>query len=176
MEPDRRQWFHLIITTYGSWLPGDPRGFRTWRHREHVEGNYKNPPPKGKYEERHEQNKKLLKEEPVIIPPEWRSIIGIALKQKLESLGAQLIAISVSGQHSHFQVKVPASQTRLWRGSAKKHSWFECRNRGWLGHLWAAGGKAVQIRDRRHQENVFRYIVNHKDEGAWVWTFRDPPC
>jgi hypothetical protein len=39
-------WFHAIITTYGAWLDGDARGFRTRHHREHVEGDYKNPPPK----------------------------------------------------------------------------------------------------------------------------------
>jgi hypothetical protein len=30
--------------TYGTWLPGDPKGFRTRHHREHIEGDYKKPP------------------------------------------------------------------------------------------------------------------------------------
>lgn len=41
---DTRRWHHIILTTYGSWLPGDLRGFRTRDHREHVEGDYRPPP------------------------------------------------------------------------------------------------------------------------------------
>lgn len=37
-------WYHIMCHTYGTWLPGDPRGFRTRHHREHVEGDYKSPP------------------------------------------------------------------------------------------------------------------------------------
>src|ERR1700730_2765282 len=37
-------WWLITWGTYGSWLPGDPRGFRTWRHREYV------PPPYGRAE------------------------------------------------------------------------------------------------------------------------------
>ena len=44
-----RAWFHIVLTTYGSWLYGDERGFRTRGHREHVEGDYKRPPTAGLY-------------------------------------------------------------------------------------------------------------------------------
>ena len=37
-------WYHCVGSTYGSWLRGDPRGFSTFRHREHVEGDYRSPP------------------------------------------------------------------------------------------------------------------------------------
>jgi hypothetical protein len=48
------QWFHVILTTYGAWLPGDPRGFRTPNHRLHIEGDYKTPPLTGKHARLHE--------------------------------------------------------------------------------------------------------------------------
>ena len=59
---DSRKWFHCTTHTYGAWLYGDPRGFRTRHHREHVEGDYKNPPPKGKYDRQYQRSKKLLKQ------------------------------------------------------------------------------------------------------------------
>ncbi|HEX3314753.1 MAG TPA: hypothetical protein VHR72_07680 [Gemmataceae bacterium] len=31
------------LSTYGSWLPGNPRGFRSRKHRIHSSGDYKNP-------------------------------------------------------------------------------------------------------------------------------------
>jgi hypothetical protein len=38
-------WYHVVVHVYGSWLRGDPRGWRARHHREHVDGDYKNPPP-----------------------------------------------------------------------------------------------------------------------------------
>jgi len=37
------EWFHIILIAYAEWLNGDRLGFRTHHHREHVEGDYKNP-------------------------------------------------------------------------------------------------------------------------------------
>jgi hypothetical protein len=31
-------WYHVVSHVYGSWLRGDPRGWRAVDHREHVEG------------------------------------------------------------------------------------------------------------------------------------------
>ena len=59
-SPDWWRWFHVILGTYGSWLPGDPRGFRTRHHRDHVDGDYKSPPPPGIYEHFHETNTATL--------------------------------------------------------------------------------------------------------------------
>ena len=42
-EPAPR-WFHCTSHTYGAWLHGDERSFRTRHHREHKIGDYKNPP------------------------------------------------------------------------------------------------------------------------------------
>ena len=47
--PEDFSWYHVVLTTYGAWLPGDPRGFRTRHHREHVPGDYKAPPPVGMF-------------------------------------------------------------------------------------------------------------------------------
>ena len=38
-------WYHVNGNTYGTWLPGDPRGWRERGHKKHVAGDYKNPPP-----------------------------------------------------------------------------------------------------------------------------------
>ena len=58
-------WFHVILTTYGAWLPGDPRGFRTRHHRDHVDGDYKHRPPAGIYESFREKNAEALKHDPI---------------------------------------------------------------------------------------------------------------
>ncbi len=166
----QRVWFHLIISTYGSWLPGDPRGFRTRHHREHIDGDYKSPPPEGKYERRHYEHQQDLKQVGAVIEPAFRPIIGSALHDRLQQLGGNVLAVSCGGQHAHIQVQLDDGDARIPLGLAKKHATFVAREAGFAGKLWAVRGKVVRIRDRVHQKNVYRYILDHIHEGAWVWS------
>ena len=54
-------------------------------------------------------------------------------------------------------------------GLAKKHATFEARSCGWQGKLWGRRGKEVRVKDRGHQLQVYRYILAHAAQGAWVW-------
>lgn len=170
---DRWHWFHHILTTYGAWLPGDPRGFRTRHHREHVEGDYKNPPPPGRYEDRVAHSRELLTQPPVILPPALREVVGLALKERLQGFGTLLLCESVSGQHIHILAKMPYGCVRWWLGKAKRHVWFVLRDRGWVGKLWGKRGKYLPVKDRPHQLNVYYYILRHAAQGAWVWNLMD---
>ena len=167
-------WYHVILSTYGSWLYGDPRGFRTRRHREHVEGDYKNPPPPGRYADRERRSRESLKCDPICLPEMLRPSVGAALRERLEQLGAFVLCISAGGQHVHALAKMPGSKVRLWCGAAKRHAWFVLRERGWEKKLWGKRGKALRVRDRKHQLNVYYYILDHAKEGAWVWKWSKP--
>src|SRR6516165_1014161 len=117
-EPEPR-WFHLTTHTYGAWLYGDARGFRTRHHREEVEGDYKNPPPPGMYEHKLERSRQLLKQEPVTLSVQWRRVFGAALRDKLQMLGAQLLCVSMSSTHAHVLAKMPPGAVpRDWLGRA----------------------------------------------------------
>jgi hypothetical protein len=167
------RWYHCISTTYGAWLPGDPRGYRTRRHREHVDGDYNNPPPTGAHEAKLQRSQRLLKQPAVQIPTRWRSTIGTAVREKLVAKDGFVLCVAVALQHVHVLVKLPASRTpRHWMGLARKHATFEVRNRGWKGKLWGIRGKELPIKDRQHQMAVYQYILNHAAQGAWVWDWR----
>jgi hypothetical protein len=167
------RWFHIIDSTYGAWLPGDPRGFRTWKHRKHVEGDYKSPPPKNAYARQLRHSTKALKEPPVRIPPKWRAKIGTAIVEKLVAKGAFVLCAAVSAQHTHVLAKLPPrKRARLAIGLAKKNATFEAKSAGWTGRLWAHRGKALPVRTRTHQLAVYRYILAHAKQGAWVWHWR----
>ncbi len=170
-------WYHCTTHTYAAWLPGDGRGFRTRHHREHVEGDYKNPPPAGKYADELARSRRLMTQPAVVLPPEWRPVIGGAVRDRLTGLGAQVIAVACDATHVHLLAKMPPVSVRTWVGLAKKHAWFVARDHGWVGKLWAVRSKATPTRDRRHQVNCFDYILRHAAGGAWVWSFRDglPP-
>jgi hypothetical protein len=137
---DARVWYHVVLSTYGSWLYGDKRGFRTRHHREHVNGDYKNPPSPGKYESEERRSREVLKQDPVVLPDSLRPIIGAAIRERLEILGALVLCLSVGRQHIHLLIKTPQSKARDWAGLAKLHAWHIARRNGWRKKLWAKRG------------------------------------
>jgi len=172
MDP---QWFHITSHTYGAWLHGDPKSFRTRHHREHIIGDYKNPPPPGMYAAKFARSRSLLKQEPVRLEPKWWPTIGSAVKDKLIELGTELLILSMGATHLHFLGKMPPGPIpREWVGRAKKHANFIAKEHGYTGKLWAVRCKVIPIENRKHQINAFNYIVGHFKEGAWIYDFRDP--
>ena len=112
-----------------------------------------------------------MKERPAVFTKEDRRAIGSAILARLEELGAVVACVAAARNHLHLLVKMPADRTRQWVGYAKRHAWFVMRPTGRFRKLWAGGAKFVAIRDRRHQLNVYEYIVRHAREGAWIWKF-----
>jgi hypothetical protein len=166
---EERVWFHLIFTTYGAWLPGDPRGFRTRHHREHVEGDYESPPEPGIYEGLHEANQETLKQPPTVIASEYRPLIGSAIRDRLQMAGGEVAIVSCGGQHAHVLVRLPDCDARLPGGLAKKHATFEAHAAGLVGELWGDRGKIVRVKNQQHWENTYQYILDHQAEGHWIW-------
>jgi len=166
-------WYHVNGNTYGTWLPGDPRGWRERAHKKHVAGDYKNPPPAGSGDPLHQHAKGLLRQPPVHLTTEQRAIAGKALVTMLMKQQIELLALSLDAIHFHLLGRFPNPKVRPVVGRAKKHAYFELRDHGFVGHLWGAGANVVPINDRKHQLNVFGYIGDHKLKGAWVWTFRE---
>jgi hypothetical protein len=165
-------WVHFVETVYGAWLYGDARGFRTRHLREHIEGDYKNPPPSGKYDSKRRHSIANLKQPPVVLATAWRPVIGGAVRDRLQDQGAFVLCLSQGGQHLHLLAKLPLEcDARIVMGLAKKHAAFEAKALGWQGKLWAKRGKELRVRDRAHQLNVYRYILKHALEGAWVWVW-----
>ena len=167
---DSRQWYHVTITTYGNWLYGDSRGFRTRHHREHVEGDYRNPPPAGRYTELEQRSRESLKQVPVFLSLEQRRIVGEALRDRLIELGAEVACLAVAGRHIHLLARIPFDRRRDWIGAAKRHVWFVLREHGKFGKLWAKRSREQPVSDPSHRDNIVRYILRHESDGAWVWS------
>lgn len=172
-QPDRRRWFHIILTTYGAWLPGDPRGFRTRHHRDHVDGDYKSPPPTGLYDGLHRSARAAQCESTRTFTPAQRTLVAQRLWERLDGLGAMIAIVTVAGRHAHLLVKIPAEKTRPWLGICKRHVTFSLKQQGVTGRVWAKGAKFVPVEDRSHQLNVYRYIERHAEQGAAVLRYRD---
>lgn len=164
-------WYHVMGHTYGTWLPGDKRGFRTRHHREHVEGDYRNPPPPGKYEELYQRSRNLLKREPVYLTQVQRLRAAEAFAKSLLKRKLPLIVISVDRIHYHILVKCSDRAPRKWVGIAKKESSHYLKEEGLapVGGLWAVRNKCLPIKDRSHQLSVANYILSHHRKGGAIW-------
>ncbi len=170
-------WYHLTAHTYGSWLRGDPRGWRARHHREHVEGDYRNPPPPGTYAQLHELSKSLMTRDPVRIAAALRPIVVGSIVEKLLRDGVEVLIASVESRHLHVLARFPDRDPRHWLGRAKKHASHNLREQGLRaeeGGLWAKRSHAGPFADRAHQLKVFHYIRNHRHQGAALWTFTPP--
>ena len=163
-------WYHAIFTTYGTWLHGDPRGFRTRHHREHIEGDYKQPPPPGTYDKLATYSKSILKHPPVTLDDATRGIVGEAIVAYLACDGARLAELAVAATHVHLLAGLAAKQHRKVLGDVKRHVWFVLRDRGESRRIWAKGFKVVPIRDQKHWLSAQRYIAAHFDKEAWTWS------
>ncbi len=174
-QPAWRGWYHVMSNTYGTWLRGDTRGWRSRHHRDHVEGDYHHPPPPTLHAGRLQRSEESLRRPPVHLTIAQRAEAGQALVWRLAQ-EAELIALSCARAHVHllarFDAAVPIRQAV---GRAKKHASFALSRLGLGGTVWGKRVAIVPIMDRAHQLYTFQYICDHRDEGAWVWTFRERP-
>jgi len=174
-------WFHVTVHVYGSWLRGDPRGWRARHHREHVDGDYKNPPPKGKYDDVYEFSKWLMKRDPIRLEHAIGKFIADLIAYKLELDGCEVLIVSLSAKHLHVLARFPLRNPRIKIGWAKKYATQQLKAHGFTVSLslkqgegiWAKRSRAEPITNRPHQLEAFNYVRKHKRSGASLWTFRE---
>lgn len=166
-------WYHVTCSTYNSWLPGDPRGFRSKQHKIHSSGDHRNPPPKDEHAGLH-AHAKSISGDAILLNQAQRAVAGEAVKQTLQKHGHKLLVLAVGGTHVHLLAELPSvlQEAEDVIGYAKVSASMRL-NKTLPGRVWAKGCNPKPIRDQTHQHNTFRYILDHSDEGAWVWSFRD---
>jgi len=142
-------WCHVVISTYNSWLPGDPRGFRTRRHKVHSSDDYRQPPPIGEHRGLHAYSR-ALGGTAIEVTPAVRGAIGQALVTTLSRHRRRVLAIAVGAYHAHLLTELPLTYSgrRDIMGQCKRASSHAVRH-ALPGRIWSAGGKFVTINDRR---------------------------
>jgi hypothetical protein len=172
-----------MCNTYGTWLRGDPRGWRERHHREHVEGDYRNPPESGTFENILRRSKRLMKREPVRLDSKLCEIALLGLVECL--MGDEIIVLTacLDATHLHVLAQFKDQKPRLRLGWAKLAATKRVKE-----HLnahgdavgaelvlktgegiWGKRSECVPIRDRGHRLNTLNYILDHRGKGAAVW-------
>ena len=165
-------WYHVTGGTYGTWLRGDPRGWRDRKHRTHVEGDYRHPPPKGRDDALLEYVLSSMKHAPRRLGVDERRLVGQAMVEKLLELGCQVLSLSLDAVHYHILVRFPPAGARTLVGKAKLHAYHELTRGGPHRKLWAKRCRVQPIDSRAHQLRTHHYVQDHAKAGAWVWSFR----
>lgn len=166
------KWHHVTITAYGWWLPGDPRGFRTKQHREHVEGDYKSPPT-ADYSERLKRSRDLLRHPPVPIAVADRPLVTRILLRTLDYHGLDAACIATAATHAHLLCKLPTGKPKAVVGVLKREVSLQLRDRYALP-FWAGRCHHVWASDCGHWSNVMRYVARHADRGGALWVWDGP--
>jgi len=171
------KWWFITWSTYGSWLPGDPRGFQSWRGREHV------PPPKrysrgatetydaSDYERRLAFSKSIV-EESVQLSHDDRTEVLDAIVEDLATTNVQPFIMSVAAEHVHFLAIFHEHSIRQLIGRIKSVATRRIkRRRSDLKRVWSRNCHMTSVNGRRHFDHVFEYVRRHEDQGALVYVW-----
>ena len=159
-------WYHVNGNTYGTWLPGDKRRWRSRHHKVHVNGDYKDPPPPGAHDDLRRHAQDAMTQAPVFLNVRQREIVGQALVEMLLKQEVEVLALSVDAVHFHLLGRVGDPPARAVLGRAKKHATFTLQRGGHRGRVWGKRARVLPIKNRAHQVNVFRHILSHAESGA----------
>ena len=174
MPRSGRAWYHQIWSTYASWLPGDPRGFRNRGHRLHSSGDYKNPPPPGEHARLHAQNRQRHPKA-IEVEHDLRQSLAASLIELTRLLDARLNVVSVADKHAHLLIELEEDWDAMMTTCGLLRTYGSRAMRHTLpGRLWSGGHSPKRIKDVTHQRNTFRYIAERQEEGVFVWAYTDP--
>ena len=168
-------WRHVILSTRRSWLHGDPRGFRSRKHRIHSSGDYRNPPRAGEHSGLLDYQRRRAKGARIKIPKSIRAELGKILVNVVVGAGVRLLVIAVGRYHAHLLPELPIDPRATKRVVGK----WKCARSAIVrdslpGSIWGAGGKYKPVKTRSHLRAAFKYIRDDQGPGAWVWTIEEP--
>lgn len=181
-EPDEvgGKWWLVTWTTFGSWLPGDPRGFRTWRGEQDI------PPPQryskpgdpvydpAKYIGLYQQAQRALTQPPVLLSDEEVKQAASAIVAEIPLTPVTPSIFSLGTVHAHLLAKFRKS-IRMTVGRLKFAATKRLHENGFtLKRVWSRGSHMSSKEASADAQAAFRYVERHRLEGAFVHVWRSP--
>jgi hypothetical protein len=168
------KWWLVTWTTYGSWLPGDPRGFQTWHGREYVP-----PPPryakpgeptydKAEYEQRYEAARKQV-EGAIELSKEEQQRVCNSIVDELIVIPVVPAVLSVGNVHVHLLAIFGKLLIRPTVGRLKARATRELNEAGFIGkRVWSKNCHMVSKDTADKLQNAYNYVAKHVEEGCLV--------
>lgn len=181
MADTYERWWLVTWTTYGTWLPGDPRGFQTWRGREYV------PPPQRyanpeeaiyqpePYQELHQRSREVMTELPSTLAPAERKVAAEAMVTECTLLPLVPSVLAVEENHVHLLLRVGSYSLRTAAGRLKAAASRHLHTSGFSRQkIWCQGCHLKSKDDARALRAAFDYVRRHEDAGAMIHVWRHP--
>lgn len=167
MSTDRPFALHLTWTTYGTWLPGDERGYVShtlestgdWLPRENIPGT-----PYAKAHERtHRLAQTAQKGETVWLTSELARVAAEALIAAASERGWKIARGSIMAGHLHLVVSDCPNDGPAVRRILKGNSQVALsRHNGKPQRWWTAGGSDRYKNDDQAIANAIEYVRNQE--------------
>ncbi len=181
MPEARERWWFVTWTTCGTWLPGDPRGFQTWRGREYV------PPPKRyaqpgeatydpiPYRELRRQAQAFLAEPPARLDESRRSIVAAAFAEEFDLIPPVPSVLAIDAVHVHLLVRTGSYSLRNAAGRLKAAASRHLHLAGFTQRkVWCQGCHLKSKDTPAEIRGAFDYICRHQREGVTIHIWRHP--
>jgi hypothetical protein len=169
------KWWLISWTTYGTWLPGDERGYRTWRGERYV------APPKryskpGEHTYRAQDHvavreiAEAISEEPVYLTHDQVEIALLAMVAEIDEIPVMPAIMSIGDWHVHWLCYFGPLEIRPVVERVKAASTRELNRRGFQGKRpWTKGCNMRSKHTRQECRNAYKYVRNHHDQGCRIY-------
>lgn len=146
--------YFITWTTYGAWLPGDPRG---WHCRAEP-----GPQPANRWLE--EFNRARMKETAFRLTPDQRRIVEATVRKHVEVRGWQLHAVNPRSNHVHLVVTAVGYKPHVVRDQFKAWCTRKLKLAGEIRiRFWTEGGSCRSLNTESELEAAIVYVNDCQD-------------
>jgi REP element-mobilizing transposase RayT len=150
----------ITVTTYGTWLPGDPRGWNVQRP--------KRPPigARGPSPQLEASTQSRMKGDAVLLTKEMRLVVERVIRLACETAGWSLISVAVRSNHFHVLVAAGATAAQVLsrvKGCATRG----LRRSGYLedaGRIWTRQGSTRYLWSKKSVIQAQYYVEVIQDD------------
>jgi len=147
--------------SYGTWLPGDPRGYV----RRGVPG--RQPPAPSV----HARARSRMKHPPLVLTDDMRGVILQSLRDTAHARDWPLFAANVLVCHVHIAVTAPGREGRRVRDRFKANATIALREEGLIDRgrtVWARGGHLARLHDDASVTRASIYVLEKQECDRFV--------
>jgi len=144
--------YMLTWTTYGSWIPGDKRGYV--KNGKILPGDL----------ETLKNNKKRQKSSTVKLGTKEKEIIRREILSEAKRIGQKVEALSVYSNHIHLVVRPHTESIEKIAGRYKSLTTRALWKHGHIGRIWTRGFDKRFCFTEEEIARKIQYVNNHKDD------------
>jgi hypothetical protein len=145
-------------TTYGTWLPGDPRGYGTRDAKQTFRGDD---------QKLHQWSEDHLKGDSIRLDNEGLNVVAEVLRA-LFVADNRLIVAAVERVHCHLVADVPQDDLSRLMQIVKGRSSYALGTVGMKGKIWSRRYQARLLSNGDALENAVAYVRSHDEQGALI--------